>query len=142
MTARDRRPALRCQDASCDNNRNKIRAVFCAVGNCGMDVKISGVIAAGFVSLFSVAAAASDDALICADRPTKSNNACAVEAGAWQLETDLFNDTFQREGGVTTDAYLLTNPTLKYGVAENWDVEANLAPYEIVRSHDASGTHN
>jgi hypothetical protein len=77
---------------------------------------------------------------ICADRPTKSNNACAVDAGSWQLETDLFNGTFQRSGGVTTDTYLITNPTLKYGIAENWDVEANLVPYEIVRSHDALGT--
>jgi hypothetical protein len=79
---------------------------------------------------------------ICADRPTKSNNACAVEAGTWQLETDLFNGTFQRSGGVTTDTYLITNPTLKYGVAENWDIEANLVPWQMVRTHDAAGTQS
>lgn len=84
---------------------------------------------------------ADDQTPICADRPTKSNNACAVEPGAWQLETDLLNGTFQRSGGVTTDAYLMTNPTLKYGIAENWDVEANIVPCEIVRTHDAFGTH-
>lgn len=83
---------------------------------------------------------ATEQVPICADRPTKSNNACAVEPGTWQLETDLFNGTFQRAGGVTTDTYLITNPTLKYGVAEKWDVEANLVPYEIVRTHDAAGT--
>ena len=84
---------------------------------------------------------ADDQTPICADRPTKSNNACAVEPGAWQLETDLLNGTFQRSGGITTDTFLIVNPTLKYGIAENWDVEANIVPYEIARTHDAFGTH-
>jgi hypothetical protein len=92
--------------------------------------------------LASAGSVCADDSFpICADRPTKSNNACAVEPGSWQLETDIFNGTFQRSAGVTIDTYLITNPTLKYGVAENWDVEANLVPYEIVRMHDAFGTH-
>jgi len=86
------------------------------------------------------AAARADDAL-CADRPTKSNNACTVDAGAWQIETDIFNATLQRSGGVTTDTYLITNPTLKYGLAPALDFEAGIVPYEIVRNHDASGTH-
>jgi hypothetical protein len=90
--------------------------------------------------MFSAAACADDATPICADRPTKSNNACTVDPGTWQLETDLFNGTFQRERGVTTDLYLISNPTLKYGVAENWDVEANVAPYEVLRVHDAFGT--
>lgn len=86
-------------------------------------------------------AAFADDAMpICADRPTKSNNACAVDPGTWQLETDLFNGTFQREAGVTADLYLITNPTLKYGIAQNWDVEANIVPYEVLRVHDAFGS--
>ena len=101
-----------------------------------------GALALGWVAMaFAIAAMADDDSPICADRPTKSNNACAVLPGTWQLETDIFNGTFQRGGGVTTDTYLITNPTLKYGIAENWDVEANLVPYELVRTHDAFGTH-
>ncbi|HEX3942598.1 MAG TPA: transporter [Rhizomicrobium sp.] len=100
-----------------------------------------GAVALWFLTvIFDAAAMADDQTPICADRPTKSNNACAVDPGAWQLETDLFNGTFQRSAGVTTDTYLITNPTLKYGIAENWDVEANIAPYEIVRTHDAFGT--
>jgi hypothetical protein len=94
-----------------------------------------------FAMLGGAAAVADDETPICADRPTKSNNACAVLPGTWQLETDIFNGTFQRSGGTTTDTWLITNPTLKYGVAENWDVEANLVPYEIVRTYDAFGTH-
>jgi hypothetical protein len=101
----------------------------------------AGALALWCLGMLPGSAARADDAPLCADRPTKSNNACAVEPGTWQLETDLFNGTFQRSGGVTTDTYLITNPTLKYGVAENWDVEANLAPYEVVRTRDAFGTH-
>ena len=80
-----------------------------------------------------------EDEAICTDRPTKSNAPCTVEAGRFQLETDLFNGAFQRQGGVTTDTYLATNPTLKYGLTESIDLEANIAPYEVVRTHDASG---
>lgn len=94
-----------------------------------------------FAMVFGAAAMADDATPICADRPTKSNNACAVLPGTWQLETDIFNGTFQRSDGVTTDTWLITNPTLKYGIVENWDVEANIVPYEIVRTHDAFGTH-
>jgi hypothetical protein len=83
----------------------------------------------------------SQEAPICADRPTKSNNACTAEPGTWQLETDLFNGSFQRSGRITTDTYLVTNPTLKYGIAPALDLEANMVPYEIMRMHDASGTH-
>jgi Putative MetA-pathway of phenol degradation len=100
---------------------------------------LSALLAYGIVT-----AARAQDAFeqspICADRPTKSNNVCAVDPRAWQLETDLFNGTFQPAGGVTTDTWLITNPTLKYGVADAWDVEANLVPWEIVRTHDSAGT--
>ncbi len=72
---------------------------------------------------------------ICTDRPTKSNAACTVDAGHFQYETDLFNGTFFRSDGTTTDIYLVTNPTLKYGLSKTVDVEVNIAPYEVVRSH-------
>ena len=86
-------------------------------------------------------AAATPSALpaICTDRPTKSNAACAVDAGHFQYETDLFNGSFLRLGGVTTDTYLATNPTVKYGVGHNVDLEANIAPYEVIRTRDAAG---
>ena len=76
---------------------------------------------------------------ICTDRPTKSNAPCTVDAGRLQYESDLFNGSFMREGGQTTDLYLATNPTLKYGLTSSVDVEVNLAPYEVVRTHDRSG---
>ncbi|MBE7218275.1 MAG: transporter [Caulobacteraceae bacterium] len=76
---------------------------------------------------------------ICTDRPTKANSPCTVEPGDFQIETDLFNGSFQRQDGLTTDIYLATNPTLKYGLTGALDVEASLAPYEIVRTHDKFG---
>ena len=76
---------------------------------------------------------------LCTDRPTKSNSACAVEPGYWQVETDLMNGTFQHLDGVTTDTWLVTNPTLKYGLVKDVDIEVNIAPYEVVRTRDTSG---
>jgi hypothetical protein len=70
---------------------------------------------------------------ICTDRPTKSNGACTVDPGVFQVEADLANATFQRLDGVTTNTWLAINPTLKYGLAPNLDVELNIAPVEIVR---------
>lgn len=78
---------------------------------------------------------------ICTDRPTRSYNACTADPGTWQVESDLFNGAFQHLNGVTTDTWYLANPTLKYGLAKGWDIEANIAPYELVRTKDASGEH-
>lgn len=74
---------------------------------------------------------------LCTDRPTKSDGACTVDAGHFQVESDVFNATTERSGGVTTDTYLFTSPTLKYGLTDTIDVEANPTPYEEVRTHSA-----
>jgi hypothetical protein len=86
-------------------------------------------------------AADSGPSAICTDRPTKASNACTVDPGVFQVEADLFNGAFQHANGVTTDTYLVTNPTLKYGLTKTLDIEANIAPYEVVRTHDSTGTH-
>ena len=87
----------------------------------------------------ATAAASTELPAICTDRPTKSNYACTVEAGHFQYESDVFNGSFQRLHGTTTDVYLATNPTFKYGVAKDLDVEANIVPYEVVHTHDKFG---
>ena len=74
--------------------------------------------------------------MLCPDRPSKGTSACTVDQGHLQLETDLFNATYDRSGGVSTDTYLFTNPTLKLGVTDNFDIEANLSPYVRVVTHD------
>src|SRR5215469_6530871 len=76
---------------------------------------------------------------ICADRPTKSNGPCTVDQGHWQVEADLVNAAFMHAGGLTTDTWLILNPTLKYGLTRNLDVEVNIDPLEIVRTRDAAG---
>ena len=83
-----------------------------------------------------------DDQLrsLCTDRPTKSTSPCTVDAGHWQVESDLYNYTEQSSDGVTTTTQLFTNPTLKLGLTNNLDFEVNIAPYEQASTHDkASG---
>lgn len=76
---------------------------------------------------------------ICADRQTKANGPCTVDPGHFQVEADIVNASFMHAGGVTTDTWLLFNPTLKYGLAPNLDIEANIAPVQILRVKDAAG---
>jgi hypothetical protein len=73
---------------------------------------------------------------LCTDRPTKANNPCTVDAGHWQVESDVYNYTRQSADGVTVTTELFTNPTLKLGLTNTLDVEVNIAPYEQVTVHD------
>lgn len=100
-------------------------------------------LAAGAAWAQETPAAASGDSgglqPICTDRPTKSNGACTVDDGHFQIESDVVNASFLHSDGVTTDTWLLFNPTLKYGLTRNLDIEANFDPWEIVRTKDANG---
>ncbi len=78
------------------------------------------------------------EAPICTDRPTKGTSTCTAEVGTFQVESDVFSGTFLRLDGVSTDTYLVTNPTLKYGVSKSLDIEVNIAPYEFVRTRSGS----
>jgi Putative MetA-pathway of phenol degradation len=75
---------------------------------------------------------------ICTDRPTKSNYACTVDAGHFQYEADIMNESTLRLNGVTTNSWLAVNPTLKYGLRSSVDVEANFSPLEIIRTSGPS----
>jgi hypothetical protein len=72
----------------------------------------------------------------CTDRPTKSTSPCTVDPGHLQIESDIFNVTFDHSGGADTTTSLYTNPTIKWGVSDNVDVELNIAPFETVVSRD------
>lgn len=78
------------------------------------------------------------DAPICTDRPTKSTFACTVPKGRWQVEADAFSYTRQSTGGVTAETYLLTNPTLKYGISDSADLSVNWVPYARVETRIGS----
>lgn len=72
----------------------------------------------------------------CTDRPTKSTGPCTVDAGHFQLESDVFNATFDRSGGQNTHTFLFSNPTLKIGITDTADLEASLTPYERIDTLD------
>ena len=75
------------------------------------------------------------------DRPPKANVPYTVDAGHFQYETDLVNLAFnQVSGTVHTDTLLVPNPTFKFGLTNNIDLEIN-APAGIgIHSFDtASG---
>ena len=73
---------------------------------------------------------------LCTDRPTKSTGPCTVDVGHFQVESDIFNAVVDHTGGVDTNTYLFTNPTLKYGVTKTLDVELSVAPLVEVTTHD------
>jgi hypothetical protein len=75
---------------------------------------------------------------LCPDRPSKGTSACTVDKGHVQLEADAVNWTYDHEDGVTTRTLFLANPTLKLGVTDDFDVEADIAPY-VRMSTEAGG---
>ncbi|HLW25480.1 MAG TPA: transporter [Steroidobacteraceae bacterium] len=77
---------------------------------------------------------APDLPVICTDRPTKANYACAVEAGHFQYEADLvISSTLDAPSGRVT-TWLIGNPTLKYGIGQGIDLEASVTALEIVHT--------
>jgi hypothetical protein len=74
---------------------------------------------------------------ICTDRPTKSNSPCTVPKGVFQYEAELVNASVMRLDGVTTDTTFLLNPTIKYGVSRDVDLQASLAALGIVHTRAA-----
>ncbi len=69
---------------------------------------------------------------LCVDRPGKGTSACTVDAGHFQIEADVFNGTFQ--GSDRT--YIYANPTVKFGLTDDIELEANFAPFVEVRTKD------
>jgi hypothetical protein len=77
---------------------------------------------------------------ICTDRPTKSNAACTVPEGMVQVEADLFSWTRIAAGPARADVLLYTNPTVKYGIGPNSDIQLNIAPLVEVRARAGGQT--
>ena len=77
---------------------------------------------------------------LCTDRPAKSTSPCTVDAGHIQIEADLVSRTVDHSGGVRTTTRLYGNPTVKLGLTDQWDIEANITPYETVAVRDHGAT--
>jgi hypothetical protein len=99
---------------------------------------LRGSVAIGICIGISQSASAEDNLRpLCPDRPGKATSACTVDAGYLQLESDVFNGSFQRTGGITTDVWFVTDPNLKFGMSNTFDVELDLAPLVLVRTHNS-----
>ena len=89
--------------------------------------------------LTSVAARADDHKPICPDRPGRGTSACTVDAGHAQVELGLYDESFQRRAGITTDTGNAGSLLAKYGVTDSLDLEGGLALYQFQRVRDATG---
>ena len=77
---------------------------------------------------------------VCPDRPGRGTSPCTVDPGHAQLELGLFDESFQRRSGVTTDAGNAGAALAKWGMSGRMDIEAGLALYQFQRLHDVTGT--
>lgn len=95
------------------------------------------------LGLWTIAPAhAGDLTPICPDRPGKGTSPCTLVTGHFEADLGLFDESFQRRSGVTTDTGNESALMLKYGVSERSDVEASMALNEFERIHDAGGMMN
>lgn len=92
-------------------------------------------LALGLVASASAARADDDDA-VCGDRPGKAFANCTVPQGHFQLETDLYDQSWMKARGQDTTVTFYSNPTFKYGVSEKIDIEAAITPYQTTRVRD------
>jgi Putative MetA-pathway of phenol degradation len=101
----------------------------------------SGITRAAFclLTLLTSAAHADDLGPICPDRPGKGTSPCTLAAGHAQVELGLFDESFQRRSGVTTDTGNAGALLAKFGVSASMDVEAGMALYQFQRVHDSTG---
>lgn len=81
-----------------------------------------------------------EPAPICTDRPTKGTATCTVPKGMIQVESDAIFWTRSDTGGERSDVLLYTNPTMKFGLTDNSDIQFNLAPQVEVRTRIAGQT--
>ena len=61
------------------------------------------------------------------DRPPKAYLPFTVDAGHFQYEADIVNFADQTTGPARTNILLLPNPTLKFGLTSNTELELNMA---------------
>jgi Putative MetA-pathway of phenol degradation len=70
------------------------------------------------------------------DRPPKANSAYTVDAGHFQIETDLVNYSFTNFAGVSTHVYQALDPVWKVGLT-NWaDFELQFDGYQNATLRD------
>jgi hypothetical protein len=66
----------------------------------------------------------------CPARPGKLTPTCTVDPGRVQLEVDLYDESFDRAGGVRATDMILAAPQLRIGLAPDSELQLAWTPYE------------
>lgn len=74
------------------------------------------------------------------DRPDQTESAYTVDAGHFQIESDLFSYTHDSDQGGELDAFSAISLNLKVGLLNNVDLQLGLNPFLYDRFHDSGGT--
>jgi hypothetical protein len=85
---------------------------------------------AALLLLVMPAAAAADEASICADRPGKSTPTCTVPAGHFQVETGLADWSLQRASGERDTSLVIGQSVLRYGLTDRSDIQLDVVPWQ------------
>ncbi|WP_037551747.1 transporter [Sphingomonas sp. URHD0057] len=90
---------------------------------------IERFIIATIAAALSGAAAAADDAPICADRPGKSSQACTVPAGHFQFESSFADWTLSKGGGERDTVLAIAETGFKFGLTDRSHIDIDLTPW-------------
>jgi hypothetical protein len=66
------------------------------------------------------------------DRPSKITSPFTIDAGHFEIESDVANFQHARSGGVSQDVLQVLDPTFKLGLLSNVDVEFGLNGLDVV----------
>src|SRR5262249_4353487 len=69
------------------------------------------------------------------DRPDKTEAAYTVDAGHFVHETDLFNYTYDSEGGDRVESFFALAPNLKAGLTDRIDLQLVVSPINHISEH-------
>jgi hypothetical protein len=100
------------------------------------------ILLALLASLGAGAARAGDLRDFCPNRPGKGSPACILDAGRWQVETDIVDATRDRRAGVTTTELSFADFQVRYGLSRRAELDAAWSPLlsERVRGQGQSAS--
>ena len=76
------------------------------------------------------------------DRPTKGFSVRTIDAGHFEIETDLVNYTYSNSSGVTARNYQALDPTFKLGLTNWMDFEVQFNGLQYTESFDRTSPFN
>ena len=76
------------------------------------------------------------------DRPTKGYSVRTIDAGHFELETDLVSYAYSKYQGITSRSFEVVDPTLKVGVTDWADLELQLNGLQFSRSYASQAAAN